>query len=105
MKIELNAPVQCDDGRYGAVAAVILDPDTTIISHVVVREDAPPHVQRLIPSYAILDIVDRELRLAGLLADFSHYPQFSATAAQRLYRPACQASLRRRKYYSSMYYN
>ena len=57
MDISLNAKVYCQDKRYGHVRAVILNPESDVITHLVVKESKTPHSERLVP----IDMIDASL--------------------------------------------
>ena len=49
MDIPENAEIQCSDGPAGRSTAIVIDPTTNEITHVVVKERRPPHRLRLVP--------------------------------------------------------
>jgi sporulation protein YlmC with PRC-barrel domain len=53
MDIPINAKVYCQDELYGHTQAVILNPANDVITHVVVKENKSPHIERLVPIYMI----------------------------------------------------
>jgi len=53
MDIPINAKVYCQDKLFGHTQAVILDPANDVITHVVVKENKSPHIERLVPIYMI----------------------------------------------------
>ena len=57
MDISINAKVYCQDTLCGHTQAIILDPDSEVITHVVVKENKTPHTQRLVP----FDMIDASL--------------------------------------------
>lgn len=57
MDIPINAKVFCQDKLCGHTQAVILNPVSDVITHVVVEESRTPHTQRLVP----IDMIDASL--------------------------------------------
>lgn len=49
MHIPVDAGVQCKDGPGGRSTCVVLNPATWGVTHVVVKEDGFPHLERLVP--------------------------------------------------------
>lgn len=49
MRLELGAPVDCSDGTFGEVADVVIDPTTKRLTHLVVKAQQEPWVERLVP--------------------------------------------------------
>jgi sporulation protein YlmC with PRC-barrel domain len=49
MDIPINAEVQCSDGPGGRSTYVVLNPITRRVTHVVVKEDSFPRLERLVP--------------------------------------------------------
>jgi sporulation protein YlmC with PRC-barrel domain len=48
MKFPLDVDVHCSDGLCGRSTHIILNPVTEQVSHIVVKEDQPPGVERLV---------------------------------------------------------
>ena len=57
MDIPMNAKVYCQDKICGHTQAVILNPVSDVVTHVVVQENKAPHMQRLVP----IDMIDTSL--------------------------------------------
>ncbi len=49
MEFSLNIAVHCTDGHYGRTTHIILNPSTEKVTHVVIREQKPPHTERVVP--------------------------------------------------------
>ncbi|MCP5098832.1 MAG: PRC-barrel domain containing protein [Chloroflexi bacterium] len=49
MDIPLNADVHCPDGRCGRSTFIIVNPTTETVTHLVVREQWPSRIERLVP--------------------------------------------------------
>lgn len=57
MNIPMNADVYCQNMVCGYTQAVILNPVSEVVTHVVVKESKTPHTQRLVP----IDLIDASL--------------------------------------------
>jgi uncharacterized protein YrrD len=57
MDIPINAKVFCQDEPCGHTQAVILNPVSDVVTHIVVKESKAPHTQRLVP----IDMIDASL--------------------------------------------
>jgi sporulation protein YlmC with PRC-barrel domain len=49
MDIPMKAKVYCQEKLYGHTQAVIINPVSDVVTHVVVQESQAPHTQRLVP--------------------------------------------------------
>lgn len=49
MRLELGTRVDCTDGTFGELADVVIDPLTKRVTHLVVRSEEEPRVERLAP--------------------------------------------------------
>jgi sporulation protein YlmC with PRC-barrel domain len=49
MEIPLNVDVHCPDGRCGLSTYIIINPTTEKVTHLVVREQWPSRIERLVP--------------------------------------------------------
>jgi sporulation protein YlmC with PRC-barrel domain len=63
MDIPVNAEVQCVDELAGHSSAVILNPASRRVTHIVVREKNFPHMQRLVPVDLVIDSTPHRIRL------------------------------------------
>jgi sporulation protein YlmC with PRC-barrel domain len=50
MELPVNAKVMCTDGHCGRSTHVVLNPSTEEITHIVVKEEKPPHAELLVPA-------------------------------------------------------
>ena len=57
MDIPINAKVYCQDKLCGHTQAVVLNPVSDVVTHVVVKESKTPHTQRLVP----INMIDASL--------------------------------------------
>jgi sporulation protein YlmC with PRC-barrel domain len=63
MKIPLNAKVQCTDGPDGRTVQVVVDPVSKRTTHVVVEQEKPPSIERLVPRRLVLGTIDNAIYL------------------------------------------
>jgi len=76
MDISINAKVYCQDKMCGHTQAVILEPTSEVITHVVVRESKAPHTQRLVPVKMIDASLADSLHISCDLEEFENLPSF-----------------------------
>ena len=76
MDIPINAKVYCQDKLCGHTQAVILDPDSEVVTHVVVKERKIPHTQRLVPIDTIDASLENNIQLNCDQAKFESMPPF-----------------------------
>jgi sporulation protein YlmC with PRC-barrel domain len=63
MNIPIDADVRCTDGHAGRSTHVVLNPVTHRVTHVVVEQDAFPHLERLVPVDAVAETSPDYIRL------------------------------------------
>lgn len=63
MDIPLNAKVYCTNGIFGRSTRVILNPKDKKISHIVVKEDRKPHLERNVPTRMVQQASPQEIQL------------------------------------------
>jgi sporulation protein YlmC with PRC-barrel domain len=49
MRLELGGRVDCSDGSFGELADVVIDPTTRRVTHLIVKAQGEPWVERLVP--------------------------------------------------------
>jgi sporulation protein YlmC with PRC-barrel domain len=49
MRLEIGVEVDCSDGTFGELADVVIDPTTKRVTHLVVKAQEEPRVERLVP--------------------------------------------------------
>jgi sporulation protein YlmC with PRC-barrel domain len=49
MRLEIGSQVDCSDGPYGELADVVIDPTAKRVTHLVVKAEREPWVERLVP--------------------------------------------------------
>ena len=79
MEIPLNVQVHSTDGRCGRSTHIILNPATEQITHIVVKERQPSHVERLVPVRLIRDTAAEMILLTCTLKEFSTLERFNQT--------------------------
>ncbi len=63
MDIPIKAEVYCADGLCGHSACVILNPVTEQVTHLVVRENSFPFIERLVPVEFVIESTPHRIRL------------------------------------------
>ena len=63
MDIPIDADVQCTDGVAGRSTYVVLNPVTRRVTHVVVKEDGFPRLERLVPVEMVAKSSPRQIHL------------------------------------------
>lgn len=61
--VPIKAAIWCEDGEVGTSTAVIVDPTTRKLTHVVLRERHWPNIERLIPAGLIAWSTEEEIHL------------------------------------------
>lgn len=49
MRLEIGGRVDCSDGTFGELADVVIDPTTKRVTHLVVKAQGEPWIERLVP--------------------------------------------------------
>lgn len=76
MDISIDAKVTCQGKECGTVSAVVLNPLTVVVTHVVVREHASPHTRRLVPISEVLESDAHSVKLSLTLDAFHECKEF-----------------------------
>jgi len=63
MDIPIDAEVQCTDGVGGRSTSVILHPTSRRVTHVVVKQDTFPHMERLVPVGMVAETTPDQIHL------------------------------------------
>jgi hypothetical protein len=63
MDIPINADVYCNDHRCGLSTYIIVNPITKKVTHLVVKEKAFPHIERLVSIELVLETSPRKIQL------------------------------------------
>jgi len=78
MDIPIDAEVRTADGRFGRSTYVILNPATDTVTHVVVKSDAPPHAEFVVPMALITESTPHKLQLRCTEKELRELDSFSA---------------------------
>jgi sporulation protein YlmC with PRC-barrel domain len=63
MEIPLSGDVRCGGSSCGSAAAIVMNPVTEQVTHVVVKEKHAPHTQRLVPIGLVLETTPKYIEL------------------------------------------
>jgi sporulation protein YlmC with PRC-barrel domain len=63
MDIPINADVYCNGHRCGVSTCLIINPITKKVTHLVVKEKAFPHIERLVPIELVLETSLQKIQL------------------------------------------
>jgi len=83
-KVLVGARVDCTDGTYGALDAVVVNPLTRIVTHYVVRDDLDKLGDRIVPAELCIDATPAVLRLNCTVDEVRRAPQFNESAVVAL---------------------
>ena len=98
--IPLNALVQCRDGVGGESVRVIIDPKTRMVTHFVVKEEAPPHTERLVPEDKVANTTADTITLDCSKQELTEFEPFMLTEYRTVEVPRYAGT----DYQSSAYY-
>ncbi len=79
MDLPLNAEVHCSDGRCGRSTHLIINPTIDQVTHLVVRQKAPPRTQRLVPVSKVANSTPDIILLDCNRAEFEQLEPFYHT--------------------------
>jgi len=79
MEIPLNAQVECTDGIYGRSLYILIDPVLDQVTSFVVKQDASPNTEYLVPVDSILETIVDTIRLRCTAAELSKMVPFVKT--------------------------
>lgn len=79
MEIPLQAPVECTDGVYGRSAYVLMNPVAGKVTHLVVRADAWPNTETIVPVEAVAETVADTILLRCSKAELAQMAPFVKT--------------------------
>jgi len=63
MDLPVNADVYCDDHHCGVSTYIIINPTTKKVTHLVVKEKAVPHIERLVPIELVSETSAQKIHL------------------------------------------
>ena len=79
MEIPLNALVECTDGVYGHSLYVLIDPVADQVTHLVVREDAFPNTEYIVPVEVVSETIAGTIQLHCSKAKLKRMRRFIKT--------------------------
>ena len=79
MEIPLNAQVECTDGVCGRSVDVLINPVIDQVTHLVVREDATPNTEYIIPVDFVTETITDTIRLRCSKAELEKMDPFIKT--------------------------
>ena len=79
MEIPLNAPVECTDGVCGRSEYVLINPVIDQVTHLVVKEDALPNTEYLVPVDFVIESIAKMIRLRCSKAELEKMESFIKT--------------------------
>jgi sporulation protein YlmC with PRC-barrel domain len=77
--VPLHASVECSDGKAGQVTAVIVDPETLHVTHLVVKEKKRPHTEYLVTEAEVAESSADLVRLACTRSELEDMQPFIST--------------------------
>jgi len=77
--LPVDAEVQCTNGACGRSTYIVLDPAAEQVTHLVVKEKQPPHVERLVPIDEVVDSNLDVIRLRCSQQELAHMEAFADT--------------------------
>jgi sporulation protein YlmC with PRC-barrel domain len=79
MEIPLSADVRCGSSSCGSSAAIVMNPVTEQVTHVVVKEKHAPHTQRLVPIDLVVETTPKHIELRCSPAELAKMDPFIET--------------------------
>ena len=79
MEIPLKAQVECTDGVCGRCVYVLMNPVVDQVTHLVVREDASPHTEYIVPVDVVTATTADTIRLRCSKAELEKMDPFVET--------------------------
>lgn len=79
MEIPLNAKVLCTDGVFGLSVFVLIDPVLDEVTHLVVREDAFPNTEYIVPVEVVSETIAETIQLPCSKAELKKMEPFIKT--------------------------
>ena len=89
MDLPINATIACTNGPGGHSTAIILNPVSDQVTHLVVREPGLLGIERMMPVELVLETTPELIHLRCTTAELAHMPPFVTTN----YLPASPGSL------------
>ncbi len=79
MEIPLNAQVECTDGMCGHSVCVLINPVIDQVTHLVVKEDATPNTEYIVPVDFVTETITDTIRLRCSKAELEKMDPFIKT--------------------------
>lgn len=79
MEIPLSADVRCGGSSCGSSVAIVMNPVTEQVTHVVVKEKHAPHTQRLVPIDSVVETTPKYIELRCSPAELAKMDAFIET--------------------------
>ena len=79
MEIPLNAQVECTDGIFGRSVYVLINPVIDQMTHLIVKEDASPNTEYIVPVDIVTETIADTIRLHCSKADLEKMDPFIKT--------------------------
>ncbi|MBK9604883.1 MAG: hypothetical protein IPO36_24110 [Anaerolineales bacterium] len=79
MEIPLQAKVECTDGVFGTSAYVLINPVTDKVTHLVVKEEASPNTEHIVPVDFVKETIDDTIQLSCSKAELEKMSPFIQT--------------------------
>ncbi len=79
MEIPLSADVRCKGRSCGSPVAIVLNPVSDQVTHLVVKERGSPHTERLVPIGMVVETTPEHIELRCSLAELSEMDPFIET--------------------------
>lgn len=76
-RIVIGATVECVDGAYGTLDAIIVDPLTRSVTHYAVRDQNAPAIDRLVPAGHVVAANPERLTLDCTIDAVHAMPRFT----------------------------
>ncbi len=96
MDLPINATIECSDEQYGTSVAIILNPTSVEVSHLIVREPGLFGVDRMVPIALVTESTPEQIRLRCTKDELVELPAFVSTSylpASPHYLPAYGAGM------------
>jgi uncharacterized membrane protein/sporulation protein YlmC with PRC-barrel domain len=90
-ELPIDAKVLCTDGEVGRLTDVVVDPVRRRVTHLVVRQDALPAREVLVPAERIAGSSRTEVRLDCTRDEMAGFPEFTETRYVPASSPEAQA--------------
>jgi uncharacterized protein YwbE len=87
MDIPVHAAVRCSDGSVGRSTYVVVNPVAEHVTHIVVKEMQPPHVERLVPAMFVKATTPKQIELSCTRDQLGRLRPFVQTEFVRVRAP------------------